>query len=204
MLLLWNRSALEQQQLSHNTLFLTASRSNIRAQTVHREFREMFPRPSSCIQASYHHAQCKHRLGAKHAVHGLWSSRSMCFGVINQASLSDFLMDKSEFARSTLPAEIHKAYCKDWWSLWLFFGFGIGPLVPMKGLLNATWSKDIWASLVLPTLWQQFVEGPFLFQHPCVQTKVHKDMDRQLWCGGTRFACIERWPQSHSTPLGKN
>ena len=41
-----------------------------------------------------------------------------------------------------------------------FSWFGLGPLVPVKGNLNATAYNDI-----LWTLWHQFGEGPFLFQH---------------------------------------
>jgi hypothetical protein len=49
-----------------------------------------------------------------------------------------------------------------------FLWFKLGPLVPVKGNLNA----DILDNSVLPTLWQQFGEGPFLFQHDSVS--MHK------------------------------
>ena len=85
-----------------------------------------------------------------------------------------------------------------------FSGVGLGPLIPVKGTLNASAYQDILDNFMLPTLWEQFGDGPFLFQHDCHQCtkQVNKDMDEPVWCGGTWLACTESWPQPHRTPLG--
>ncbi|KAK3545468.1 hypothetical protein QTP70_007685 [Hemibagrus guttatus] len=52
-------------------------------------------------------------------------------------------------------------------------GVGLSPLVPVKGTLNAS------ACFILPTLWEQFGNDPFLFQHDC--KPVHKSRSLKTW-----------------------
>ena len=58
-------------------------------------------------------------------------------------------------------------------------GDGLGPLVPVKGTLNASAHQEMLDNSMLPTLWEQFGDGPFLFQHDCAP--VHKARSIKTW-----------------------
>ena len=64
-------------------------------------------------------------------------------------------------------------------ALGCFSWFEQGPLVPLKRNLNATAYNDILDNYVLQTLWQQLVEGSFLFKHD--NAPVYKARSIQKW-----------------------
>jgi hypothetical protein len=74
-------------------------------------------------------------------------------------------------ARRMLPAPMHNANCKVWWrrnnGLGLFFMVRVRPLSSSeRNILRLQHAyNEILDDSVLPTLWEQFREGPFLFQH---------------------------------------
>lgn len=80
--------------------------------------------------------------------------------------------------------------------LCLFTGW-LSSLVPVKETLNSPAYQDILDKFMIPTLWEQLGEDPFLFQYDCVPV-----MDEQVWCGKIWPAGTESWPQSDRMLLG--
>jgi hypothetical protein len=84
-------------------------------------------------------------------------------------------------ARRMLPAPMHSANLNVWWRrnnrLGLFFMVRF--LSSSEGKSYTTAYNDILCHSVLPTLWQQFEEGPFLIQHD--NATMHKARPIQKW-----------------------
>jgi len=66
---------------------------------------------------------------------------------------------------------------------------------PAKGTVNASAYQGILDNFMLPTLWKQFEDGPFLFQHDCSQ--MHKARSIMTWMNEFGVEELD-WPAQSS------
>ena len=70
-------------------------------------------------------------------------------------------------------------------------GGGLGPLVLVKGTLNASAHQEMLDNSMLPTWREKFGDSPFLFQHDCAP--VHRASSIKTWMREFDVDEIE-WP----------
>ena len=113
--------------------------------------------------------------------------RSVSMGMFDHSSRSPFVRLGTDVRRESLTRSLHsnssqrcfyrievrtlcrpvRFHCPKRWGImvWSCFpGVGLGPLVTVKVSAH----QDILDNFMLPTLWEQFGDGPFLFQQDCV------------------------------------
>ncbi|GFT85202.1 uncharacterized protein TNCV_496591 [Trichonephila clavipes] len=86
-----------------------------------------------------------------------------------------------------------------------FSWFGLGPLVPVIGNMNSEMYVDILDNTTVPTLYQYFGEGPFLFQQVTAPF-THRGLHRRgltKWVFKNWTGLSEPRSKSHRTLLGR-
>ena len=130
---------------------------------------------------------------------------------MNDASPSGNLMDGLGLAvaRRTVLVRLHCAKCKVWGrgdvGVGLFFRSWAWPLSSSKRNSECFSIPRDLRQFHVPNFVEKVCKRPLsvpTWLCPSAQSKVHKDMDEQVWCGRSWLACTESWPQPDRTPLG--
>ncbi len=110
---------------------------------------------------------CCRETSMKHATTGLWSSANLFCGAMN---LFGSLRGESGFDQCQENVTCLTALCQLYGDAWFQWRE-----------INASANQDIMDNALLPALWEQFEQAPFLFQHDCASVRITKARSKKTW-----------------------